>query len=140
MEPTAIVKEVWVAASPARTWSALTEKEEMKAWYFDLEAFEPREGFEFQFSGGKEGRTYLHRCRVTEVVPQRTLAYTWAYEGFSGTSLVRFDLEPREGGTLVRLTHSGLESFAGQHPDLHPDNFTEGWTYIIGTALKNYLG
>ncbi len=43
------------------------------------------------------------------------------------------------GEIRLRLTHEGLDTFPLDNPDLAPINFKEGWTHIIGTALKEYL-
>ena len=37
-------------ASKEKVWKAITNKNEMKLWYFDLEEFKPEIGFEFRFS------------------------------------------------------------------------------------------
>jgi len=111
----------------------------MKEWYFDLAAFEPVPGFEFSFHGGKDDRIYNHLCRITEVVVNKKLAHTWRYEGYEGDSLVQFELSPEGEKTRVKLTHSGLETFPSDNPDFAKQNFVEGWTYIMGTSLKNYL-
>src|SRR5258706_6249103 len=44
-----------------KLWKAITDKDEMKQWYFDLKEFRPEVGFEFQFPGqGNKGEHYLH--------------------------------------------------------------------------------
>ena len=50
----AIVKEVLLDATPAKVWKAITDKDEMKQWYFDLKDFKAEVGFEFQFLGGDD--------------------------------------------------------------------------------------
>jgi len=45
-------------ASSETVWKALTEKDEMKKWYFDLEEFRPEVGFEFRFSAVPDDRRY----------------------------------------------------------------------------------
>src|SRR6266480_6255839 len=42
-------------APAARVWSALTNNDEMKRWYFDLKEFKPEVGFEFQFTVEDKG-------------------------------------------------------------------------------------
>jgi uncharacterized protein YndB with AHSA1/START domain len=65
-----------------KVWKAITDKDEMKKWYFDLKEFKPEVGFEFRFYGGPdENRQYLHICKITEVIPGRKLAYNWKYDG-----------------------------------------------------------
>ena len=124
-----------------KVWKAITHKEEMKQWYFDLKEFKPEVGFGFQFYGqGHKGEQYLHLCRVTEVVPHKKLSYSWSYEGLPGMSYVTFELYPEGSMTRLRLTHTGLETFPGSaNPDFAKDSFMQGWTHITGISLKSYL-
>ncbi len=127
-------------ASPDKVWKAITNKEEMKQWYFDLQDFKAEQGFEFGFIGGPdEGRQYKHLCQITEVDPERKLTYSWRYEGYAGISYVSFELFPEGEGTRLKLTHSGLESFPADQPDFARKNFEAGWNDIIGTSLKNFV-
>ncbi len=125
-------------APVSRVWEALTNVEEIRRWYFDLEEFRPEVGFEFDFVVEHEGNTYHHLCRVTEVVPGKKIAYTWRYKGQPGDSLVVFELSDDNGKTRLRLTHEGLESFPDT-PAYARKNFEAGWTALIGTELTNYV-
>jgi uncharacterized protein YndB with AHSA1/START domain len=126
-------------ASIDKVWKALTDKNEMKQWYFDLPAFEPRVGFEFQFEAGEEGNIFLHLCRVTEVIPNRKIAYTWRYDGYAGNSSVTFELfKEGAGKTRLKLSHAGLDTFPDQ-PAFAKEKFAQGWTSIVGTSLKEFL-
>lgn len=122
-----------------KVWEAITDKSNMKEWYFDLEKFEPEYGFEFQFVGGTPEKQYLHSCRVTQVTKYKKLSYTWKYEGYTGESEVSFELFPEGEQTRLKLTHTGLETFPADNPDFAAESFAKGWEYIIGTNLKNYL-
>jgi uncharacterized protein YndB with AHSA1/START domain len=55
----------------AKVWTALTNVDEMRRWYFDLKNFKPEVGCEFQFIVEHEGNVHDHRCKITEVVPQK---------------------------------------------------------------------
>jgi uncharacterized protein YndB with AHSA1/START domain len=126
--------------SVSTVWKALTDKEEMKLWYFDLQEFKPEAGFEFQFWGGPaEDRQYLHLCKITEVITGAKLSYSWRYKGYEGNTLVTFELFNEGNQTKLKLTHEGLESFPSDNPDLAKENFVEGWTWLIGTSLKEFL-
>jgi uncharacterized protein YndB with AHSA1/START domain len=126
-------------APVARVWSALTNKDEMTQWYFDLNEFKPEVGFEFQFTAGKEGGVqYSHHCKIKEVIPGKKLVHSWRYEGYEGDSQVTFELFPEGNRTRLKLTHEGLENFP-KTPDFVPENFRQGWTHLIGTSLKEYL-
>ena len=121
-------------------WKAITEKERMKQWYFDLKEFIPKIGFEFRFLGGPEdGIQYEHVCVITEVIHGQKLTYSWRYEGYAGISYVTFELFSEGKNTRIKLTHAGLETFPADNPDFAKENFAEGWTAIIGTSLKEYV-
>jgi uncharacterized protein YndB with AHSA1/START domain len=122
-----------------KIWKAITDKAQMKPWYFDLESFKPEVGFEFSFKGGPDERQYLHLCKITEVIREKKLTYSWRYDGYVGNSFVTFELFPENGKTRLRLTHEGLETFPASNPDFAKKNFAEGWTAIIGTSLKDFL-
>ncbi len=137
-----IIIEKTYKASAERIWKALTDKDQMKQWYFDLEEFKPQVGFKFQFIGqGKDGKTeYLHLCEIKEVIPGKKLTYSWRYDGLEGDSLVTFELFSQgKHKTQLKLTHSGLETFPANHADIRRENFIEGWTMITGTLLSDFV-
>ncbi len=121
-----------------KVWKAITDKEDMKQWYFDIAEFKPEVGFEFQFEGGKDDKCYLHLCKITEVIPRKKLQYSWRYDGYEGNSFVTFELFAEGDKTRLKLTHEGLETFPISNPDFAKENFVEGWTYLIGSSLKEF--
>jgi len=134
----AVVIERTFNAPIAKVWRAITDVDQMRAWYFDLKEFKPEVGFEFEFSVEHEGMTYHHLCRVTEVVPQEKIAYTWRYKGEPGDSLVTLELFAESDNTRVKLTHTGIETFP-KTPAYARKNFESGWTATIGTELKQFV-
>jgi uncharacterized protein YndB with AHSA1/START domain len=122
-----------------KVWEAITNKDQMRQWYFDLADFRAEPGFEFQFEGGPDDRKYLHKCRVTEVVAGKKLQYSWRYEGYEGNSFVTFEIFAEGDKTRLKLTHEGLETFPMNNPDFAKKNFMEGWNQIIGTSLKDFV-
>jgi len=121
-------------------WAAITEKERMKEWYFDLDAFKPEVGFEFGFSGcGEKGEKYLHLCKVLEVLDGNMISYSWRYDNHPGNSVVIFELFEEGDKTKLKLTHTGMETFDTTNPDFAPESFAAGWTEIIGTMLPKFL-
>jgi uncharacterized protein YndB with AHSA1/START domain len=133
-----LVFERTLNAPAATVWKALTSVRAMKEWYFEMEGFKPRVGCAFGFTVEHKGRTYIHRCKITAVIPQKRLAYTWRYAGVAGNSMVSFELTPKGRRTHLRLTHLGLESFPA-HLDFARNNFVNGWTAIIGSNLPKFL-
>ena len=120
-------------------WEAITNKDHMKQWYFDLKEFKPEVGFEFQFYGGTEQKQYLHLCKVVEVVNFKKLKYSWRYDGYEGNSFVTFELFAEGPKTRLRLTHEGLHTFPQNNPDFAKANFVEGWTSLLESSLMKYL-
>jgi uncharacterized protein YndB with AHSA1/START domain len=134
----AVVVERTFNAPVTRVWKALTDVEQVRVWYFDLKEFKPEVGFEFEFVVEHEGMKYHHLCKVTEVIPQKKLAYTWRYKGYEGNSLVTIELFAEGDKTRLKLTHEGLNNFP-KLPSFARNSFEAGWTEIIGSELKKFL-
>jgi len=103
-----------------------------------LKEFKAEVGFEFEFTVEHEGTSYRHLCKITEVIPQKKIAYTWRYAGEEGDSLVTFELFADGDKTRLRLTHEGLETFP-KLPAYARAKFEAGWTEIIGSSLKQFV-
>lgn len=135
-----IVVERKVNAPVERVWKAITDKGQIKKWFFELSAFKAEPGFEFSFTGkGRKGEKYVHHCKIIEVVPLKKLAYTWAYEGYPGDSTVTFELISEGKATNVKLTHVGLGSFPASNPDFDRSSFNQGWNQLIGKSLPEFI-
>ncbi len=131
------VLERKLQANHQSIWKALTNKDQMREWYFELKEFRPEMGFEFSFMAGPPGKSYKHICKITRLEPERKIAYSWKYEGYEGDSELQFELFPEsETSTRLKLTHSGLDSFPDSNPDLRPGNFAEGWNQIIQSLAE----
>ena len=127
-------------APVAKVWAALTNLEQIRQWYFDLAEFKAEVGFKFEFVAGESAgceEGYLHKCEITEVIPNKKLAYSWRYDGYEGDSEVSFEIFEEGGGSLVRITHVGLETFPDT-PMFAKSNFNGGWTHFIG-ALQDFV-
>jgi uncharacterized protein YndB with AHSA1/START domain len=133
-----IIKEVTINAPVSKVWKAITDRDEMKQWYFDLATFKAEPGFEFRFMGGDECTQYLHLCKVMEVIPNKKLSYSWRYEGIEGESLVTIELFEEGQQTRVRLMHEGVESFKTDDLNFKRESFVAGWDHIIGISLKEF--
>ena len=108
-----IVVEQEFGVPIAAVWSAVTEIDQMRQWYFDnIPAFRAEVGFETQFNVYSDGRDFLHLWKVTEVVPLEKITYDWRYEKYAGDSWVSFELFERGETTKLRLTHCVREDFA----------------------------
>ncbi len=130
-----LVVERELAAPADVVWQALTDLAHLRRWYFpQLSAFAARVGFETAFTVTHAGRDFVHRWRVTAVVPFQRLAYAWSYAGYPGDSVVTFYLTPTAAGTRLTVVHRGLASFQPErHPELAAANFRAGWTELCAS-------
>jgi len=105
--------ERWLAAPPERVYAYLTDAALWRRWQGTDAELEARPGRELRvFLGG--GRDAGARGHFVELVPHARVSFTWewvnpppALAGL-GPTLVEVELEPRDGGTLLRLAHSQL--------------------------------
>ena len=135
-----VVIERTFEAPIEEVWEALTNKDQMKQWYFEVSDFKAEVGFEFQFSAASEGKTYLHKCKVVEANPITKISYTWSYDGYVGQSLVTFELfSEGKNKTRLKLTHSDLDTFPKEYAEFSQENFNEGWKTILGQSLRNFV-
>ncbi|SFI75757.1 SRPBCC family protein [Myroides guanonis] len=133
-----ITSSIKINASAEKIWQALTQKDKMKEWYFDIPDFELKEGAEFNFYEPGDARLFHHKCVIKEIVPNKKFSHTWTHpEHSKGESTVTWTLDEQENGTLVTLTHSGIESFVDAGPDFAPENYQMGWDGFM-FILKNY--
>lgn len=122
-----------------QVWKALTDKEIMKTWYFDIPDFELREGAIFNFYEGP-AKQYHHQCEILEMIPNKRLKHTWTHPSHSkGSSVLTWELDTLEGDTRLTLTHEGVGSFADAGADFAKENFEIGWHGIVRINLRNYL-
>jgi uncharacterized protein YndB with AHSA1/START domain len=93
---------------PDKVWRALTQPHLIEAWLMKND-FQAEVGHRFQLRGDWGG---VLDCEVLAIEPNRTLAYRWdhahADPAFALESVVTFTLEPRNGGTHLRMEQSGF--------------------------------
>ena len=131
---------VKVNAPLDKVWNAITNKEQMKNWYFDVPDFEPKIGNNFSFYGGDENEEYHHFCAIVDLIPNEKLKYSWTYPEISKEkTLVKWELKPENEGTIVTLTHKGLEAFEHLGENFKIHSFRKGWEDIVGKSLKEFV-
>ena len=131
---------VKVNAPLDKVWNAITNKEQMKNWYFDVPDFEPKIGNNFSFYGGDENEEYHHFCEIVDLIPNEKLKYSWTYPEISKEkTLVKWELKPENEGTIVTLTHKGLEAFEHLGENFKIHSFRKGWEDIVGKSLKEFV-
>jgi uncharacterized protein YndB with AHSA1/START domain len=120
-------RETHIAAPCAAVFAFLTDPEKIVRWMGAEATTEVHPGGLYLLNGVGKGRA---RGAFREVVPVHRLAYSFGWEGDEavppGSSLIEIDLVERDGGTLVRFTHTGL-------PDAEQcASHARGWAHYIG--------
>ncbi len=131
-------RETHIAAPPATVFAFLTDPEKILSWMGAEATTEAHPGglYLIKDVAGQRGRTA--RGAFREVVPVHRLAYSFGWEGDEavppGSSLVEIDLIERDGGTLLRMTHSGLPDAAqiAAHG--------KGWAHYLGRLTMAAAG
>jgi uncharacterized protein YndB with AHSA1/START domain len=117
-EDNTIIQQIAINAPAERIFKALTDPVERVKWWgadgrFQATLMESdlRPGGEWLMRGtGLGGRPFTVKGKYRSVEPPRLLAFTWLpdWQKDATETLVRIDLEEKDGVTTVRLTHSGL--------------------------------
>ncbi|WP_292009352.1 SRPBCC domain-containing protein [Chryseobacterium sp.] len=135
-----IIVRYKIKAFHEKIWKALTDKNEMKRWYFDIPDFNLEIGKVFNFYEPGGSKKYHHQGEILEISPNKKLRHTWSYPEFSKEkTIVNWELKPEGEETEVILKHEGIDSFKELGESFTRESFTEGWNAIIGQSLKSYL-
>lgn len=129
-ERLAIRRETQIAAPPATVFAFLTDPEKIVSWMGAEVTTETYPGGLYLLKGVGGDRARIARGAFREVVPVHRLAYTFGWEGGQevppGSTLVEIDLIERDGGTLLRMTQSGLPNEA------QCAGHSRGWAHYMG--------
>lgn len=128
-------------ASASIVWSAMTEIEQMREWFFEsIQEFRPEVGFETQFEVDCEGTVYRHCWKINEVLPEQRIVYGWSYAGITGDSTVSWELLNEDANrTTLTLTHAANEPFPTDDPNFSSESCEAGWKYFLQDRLASYL-
>jgi uncharacterized protein YndB with AHSA1/START domain len=144
----AIVSEIHIAAPPERIFKALTDASELKQWFRSPECpvklweMDPRMDGAYRYATEKgaivvnDVNEFECHGHITEFDPPRVLAYTWYanwHDDSTRRTLVRWELTPKEHGTDVKVTHSGLSNLPIARKD-----YGGGWPEVV-QMLKQYV-
>jgi uncharacterized protein YndB with AHSA1/START domain len=116
--------EIWIAASAEAVFPFLTDPDRLTRWIGIAASVEPTPGGIFRVDlNGKD----VARGAYVEVIPHRRVVFTWGWEGGGhgippGATTVAIDLAPEDGGTRLRLRHTGLR---GDNRSKH----AQGWSH-----------
>lgn len=134
-EPFVVRREVQIAAPPSTVFAFLTDPEKILRWLGTDAKVEPQPGGLYVV---KVGGRNIGRGKFTEVVPVHRLAYSFGWEEDEkmppSSGLIEIDLIDQDGGTLLRMAHSGL-------PDTgEADRHGRGWAHYLARLAMAAAG
>jgi len=140
-ESDTIVKEITINAPAQRVFEALTDPQQRVKWWgvagkFQVTHMESdlRPGGAWVMRGTAMGtKPFTFRGEYRAIERPQLLEFTWLHEweGSVLTTIVRFDLDEKQGATTVRLTHSGLTTEQARQ------NY-QGWPWLLA-LLRDFV-
>ncbi len=125
---------------PSAIWKVLTSGELINRWLMVQKGFEPVERSHFSFQTPPDGEWdgVIH-CQVLEVVANERLVYSWksGHESHAGyvsrlDTVVTWTLTRNEGGTRLRLVHSGF--IMATNMSIFK-NVSAGWSKVVSKLI-----
>ncbi len=127
-----IDQQIHIRAPRSRVWKALTTPSQFSTWFHATVSkpeFLPGERVDLVSTyPGHEGTAFFFE--VLEKIPESRFVWRWAPGGAKPEdpmTTVTFELKEFEGGTLVKVTESGLEGIALERRPKILEGNTKGW-------------
>ena len=134
-----IIKEIIIKAPAERIFEALTDPRQRLKWWGAEGKFQAthmesdlRPGGQWLMRGtGMGGTPFTLSGEYRSIDRPRLLEFTWLHESPENVllTLVRFDLDEKDGSTTVRLTHSGLTTEQSRAT-------YQGWPWLLALLQK----
>jgi len=130
-----VQRETHIAAPRASVFAFLTDPDKIVQWMGTEATTEMHPGGLYLLKGVGSATA---RGAFREVVPVHRLAYSFGWETNDevppGSSLIEIDLIEKDGGTLLRMTHSGLpnETTRASHD--------KGWAHYLSRLTSAAAG
>jgi uncharacterized protein YndB with AHSA1/START domain len=125
-------QSVFIRASAAKVWKALTDPDLIRQYLFGTEAISDwKAGSQIRYRGTWEGRTYEDKGVVLKAEPGKALESTY-WSSMSGLpdipenyKKVRYDLTPEQGGTRLTVTQDNNAT------EEEKDHSEQNWRMVL---------
>ena len=142
-----IERQVFIRAPRSRVWQALADAEEFGDW-FGVALKGQR------FAAGQRAHGHItypgyehlrFEIAVERVEPERRLSFRWHPAAIDATvdyaaeptTLVVFTLEPKEGGTLLRVVESGFDALPPERREAAFRLNSGGWAQQMNNIARH---
>jgi uncharacterized protein YndB with AHSA1/START domain len=128
-----VEKSIFINASPAKVWDALTNPELVKQYLFgtDMSA-DWKVGGRITYRGSWEGKEYEDGGTILELEPEKILKSTY-WSSMSGTEdkpenyvVVTYSLEKKDNGTQLTITQDNNKTEEGK------EHSGGNWEWVLG--------
>ena len=134
-----LTKTISINATTSKVWDALTNPDIIKLWLFGTNVISDwKVGSPVLFTGNWQGTGYADKGTILKFDIGKVFQYNY-WSGFSGLtdspenySVIRFELTPKDNGTMLTLTQSNFPTEAMyEHTDKNWDATLELMKKII---------
>ena len=129
---TSILHRVIIEASPEKVYGALTEQDELSAWWTKTKT-DAKTGSVASFFFGPEGEHEV-KMEITDLVPNERICWKCIEGPWVNTEAFQFHLQAHERGTTLQF--SNLDWSETDEFFMHCNS---KWGFLLTVSLKNLL-
>ncbi len=134
--PDSIERELLLPAPPARVWEALTQPDQLSAWFGTSASLDLRPGGNVTFTWDQPGVHGTNSGVIEIVDPPHRFVWRWRTgSNDAPATRVEFTLDAHPQGTRLRMVESGFFSL----PPEQRERNTTGWQRELAD-LTAYFG
>jgi uncharacterized protein YndB with AHSA1/START domain len=140
-----IEREIWVDAAPEVVFDVVSNPKHIADWWLAETDVEPVAGSngELVWVEPETGRREVVRITVADAEPPRLFSFRWTHPqgedaSASNSLLVRFELIPQDGRTLLRMTETGFRERGWEAAVLEQqyNDHLQGWAFYLPRLQK----
>jgi uncharacterized protein YndB with AHSA1/START domain len=128
---------VTINTSLSKAWQALTDPSMIKEYLFGTNAESDwKKGSSLTYSGEWEGKPYLDKGTIIEVIPEKRLHTTYL-SGIGGKedkpenyANVIYELDPEDGHTRVTITRDNIDD------EEQLEHMKKNWNMVLSSMRK----
>jgi uncharacterized protein YndB with AHSA1/START domain len=143
MEYGSIERQIWIEAAPEVVFDVVSDPAHVRQWWPDEAHYEAVPGSEGQIWFDQQaGRQYRVAIQVVDAIPHRLFSFRWTHPvgeraREDNSFLVTFELEPKDGGTLLHMTETGYRELgweAARLEEIYRDH-SQGWDHHLARLV-----
>jgi len=134
-----IKQRTFIAVPPEKVYDTITSGDGWNAFFTHATEIDPKPGGSMVFrweDWGPDFYTSESECKVVTTDRPKKFAFQWGFKREDDPTTVTFDLEAKDGGTVVTLTESGYLNTSEARRSIL--SCASGWAEAV-TLLKFYL-